>query len=126
MDMYVVKTLALTTVILVVIYIFIFRRNRKAREKTWDSVAEYHERYLDRRRQSDGHDNYVTRFNSTEDYREKAVDTGEVKDMALNGVDDEETAPIDEDEIELARIDENIKKMRTEKNDTYVRKKTVL
>ncbi len=71
MDMYVVKTLALTTIILVVIYIFIFRRNRKNREKTWDSVKEYRECHVERRKRNNGHTDYVTKYNSTEDYREK-------------------------------------------------------
>ena len=71
MDMYVVKTLALTTVLLVCIYIFIFRRNRKIREKKWDSVQEFRDRYHKPRGNRPGENNYVTRYNSTEDYREK-------------------------------------------------------
>ncbi|MBR6390784.1 MAG: hypothetical protein IKS16_05510 [Lachnospiraceae bacterium] len=71
MDMYVVKTLALTTVLLVVIYIFTFRRIRKNRDKKWDSVQDYRDRYVKRREHHSGETNYVTKYNSTEDYREK-------------------------------------------------------
>ncbi len=71
MDMYVVKTLALTTVLLVVIYIFTFRRIRKNRDKKWDSVQDYRDRYVKRREHRSGETNYVTKYNSTEDYREK-------------------------------------------------------
>ncbi len=69
--MYVIKTLALTTVMLVVINIFIFRRRRQNREKTFDSVQEYHDNYLSRIKKKDDHNNYVTKYNSSEDYREK-------------------------------------------------------
>lgn len=71
MDMYVVKTLALTTVLLVLIYIFIYRRHIKNRSRDWDSVQEYHDKYLKHRHDRSGETNYVTRYNSTEDYREK-------------------------------------------------------
>ena len=71
MDMYVIKTLALTTILLVVIYIFTFRRIRKNRENKWDSVQEYRDKYLKRRENRPGESNYVTKYNSQEDYREK-------------------------------------------------------
>ena len=71
LDMYVVKTLALTTVLLVLIYIFIYRRHKQNRAKTWDSVQEYRDRYLKKTGSRPGENNYVTKYNSTEDYREK-------------------------------------------------------
>lgn len=71
MDMYVVKTLALTTVFLVVIYIFIFRRRRQNRGKTWDSVQEYHDAFERHRKSGKDRTDFVTKYNSKEDYREK-------------------------------------------------------
>ena len=71
MEMYVVKTLALTTIFLVVIYIYIFRKRRQNRGKTWNSVQDYHDALDSHRRSASGRNDYVTKYNSSEDYREK-------------------------------------------------------
>ena len=52
-----------------------FRRRRQMKNKTFDSLKEYHESFekhrLSSRLSPDKSDNYVTKYNSTEDYREK-------------------------------------------------------
>lgn len=72
---YIIKTIILTTIFLAVIIIFIFRRRKERRNKTFDSVKEYHETYLKKTRmgsgRENGRNNYVTKYNSSEDYREK-------------------------------------------------------
>ncbi len=72
---YIARTLIFTTMIVVVIYIFMFRRRRQMKNKTFDSLKEYHESFekhrLSSRLSPDKSDNYVTKYNSTEDYREK-------------------------------------------------------
>ncbi|WMC92785.1 hypothetical protein [Kineothrix sp. MB12-C1] len=64
---------------LIVMYILVFvKRNKKNKEMNkLSSVDNYRKTYLDRRkamekrRESLSHTNYVTKYNSTEDYREK-------------------------------------------------------
>ncbi len=72
---YIVKTLILTAIFVAVIYFFMFRRTRKRRKKTFDSVQEYHDAYLKKIKPAPGSEkgrtNFVTRYNSSEDYREK-------------------------------------------------------
>lgn len=72
---YIFKVLILTVIFVVVIYIYIFRKRRKNKDKTFDSVKEYHEAFerhrRSGRRSSNGINNYVTKYNSTEDYRDK-------------------------------------------------------
>lgn len=85
-----INAIVLTTIILIVIYIFLFRRIRKNREKDFDTISEYHENYIEKKQLYKHHrnsidnknytiysgdsgnmsNNYVTRYNSNEDYRE--------------------------------------------------------
>jgi len=87
-----INAIVLTAIILIVIYIFLFRRIKKNREKTFDTVQEYHDNYIDKKsfersknqirkynnkgftyyssNNPDQDNDYVTRFNSEEDYRE--------------------------------------------------------
>ena len=72
---YIFRVLILITILVVAMYIFMFRRRRRMKDKTFDSVKEYHEAFekhrLSNRRSSYKPNNYVTKYNSSEDYREK-------------------------------------------------------
>lgn len=94
-----VRVIILTAIILAVIYFFLFRSTRNRRKKEYDNVADYRELYLEKkslhkyknslRENAEGQTGssfsiysgesgatessrpYITRYNSTEDYREK-------------------------------------------------------
>lgn len=73
---YIIKTIILTAIFVAVIYFFMFRRRKIRRQNMdFDSVREYHETYLaDKQtgtKNTGTRTNFVTRYNSTEDYREK-------------------------------------------------------
>lgn len=93
--MYIFKTIVLTIIFLIIIYIFLFRRTKQRKNSDFDSVKEYHDLYLNRtsntrtsgneqnsrgssriRLSGDSYSDYnrtnmVTKYNSSEDYREK-------------------------------------------------------
>ena len=91
---YITKTIILTFIILVVIYIFIFRRIRKKKNEKFDTIQEYHDAYIKKngiRRKTNSQNNintsftiysgdsgsegrtnnYITKYNSSEDYIER-------------------------------------------------------
>lgn len=95
MQTYIIKTLILTAIFVVVIYIFIFKKIKKNKSRDFDSVQAYHDSYLEKKSlteyhsrikssgsvlstrmsgdtgsKNSGRTNYVTKYNSTEDYRE--------------------------------------------------------
>lgn len=70
-----IKVIILVTILIAFYYFLTFRRIKKNETKDFDSVAEFHKNYIDRKspleRRSDNITNYRTRYNSQEDYREK-------------------------------------------------------
>lgn len=66
-------------VFLVVMYILIYaKRNKKRKENAFSSVEEFRSNYIDRRKEMQKRreiarktSNYITKYNSSEDYREK-------------------------------------------------------
>lgn len=88
---YIFKTIILTIIFLALIYFFTFRKIRRKRKEDFDTLRDYHEAY-DRKgsqdgtrekkqgrdytlysadSESEGRTDYVTKYNSTEDYRER-------------------------------------------------------
>lgn len=89
-----IRVIILTAIIVGVIYIFIFRRIKINRSKTFDSVKDFHDTYIDKKgldhvkkHISNSNNNasytiysadsgssrrtdYITKYNSNEDYRE--------------------------------------------------------
>jgi len=90
-----VKIIVLIIIFLVITYFFLFRRTKMRKNQDFDSVKEYHENYLNHKSRitsgyeyrihndnartgmylsgdtGTGRNNTVTKYNSTEDYREK-------------------------------------------------------
>ena len=92
-----IRAIILTFIILVVIYIFLFRSTKRRKHSDFDTVSEYRELYVDRKSLnqyknssadnssrrvrsysafsgdsgSTGTTRYITKYNSSEDYREK-------------------------------------------------------
>lgn len=74
-----VSILLFTALVVIVIFFYMLRKSKRDRQKSADlnSVRDYHASY-DRirshrnvRDQQNGYRPYVTKYNSTEDYREK-------------------------------------------------------
>ena len=63
---------------LVVMYVLMYVKNKKRKENEITSVEQFHNNYIDRRKEmktrreiAQRNSNYVTKYNSSEDYREK-------------------------------------------------------
>lgn len=73
------KVLILLGIFIVFVYVYSFIKIKKNKEKTknMDSVRDFHDSYkhlINKQTQnerSDGYNKYVTKYNSSEDYREK-------------------------------------------------------
>lgn len=68
---------------LVVMYVFIYRQNKRRRENQLSSVEEFRKNYINRREEmqkrretAQMHSNYLTKYNSGEDYRYRENDSG--------------------------------------------------
>ena len=77
--MYMFKVFILLGIFIVFVYVYSFIKIKKNRNKTKniDSVRDFHDSYkhlTDKQvesKRSDGYNKYVTKYNSSEDYREK-------------------------------------------------------
>lgn len=75
------KVIFLLVVFLVIVYVYTFIKLKKSKEKTKNinTVKHFHDTYKHltgvqgqaSKKESNQYNNYVTKYNSTEDYREK-------------------------------------------------------
>ncbi len=73
------KAIIMLLVLLVAIYFYSFRKMKKNRAKLeqMNSIQDFHDSYahlsgrVKPQKRSDGHNYYVTKYNSSEDYRTK-------------------------------------------------------
>lgn len=63
---------------LVIMYVLMYAKNKKRKENEISSVEEFRRNYIDRREEmqkrreiAQKNSNYITKYNSSEDYREK-------------------------------------------------------
>lgn len=72
---YMIKIIILVSLFLVIVYIYSFIKIKKNKTKTFDSVQEYHNLYLNHKslseRRKNNVSNYITKYNSTIDYKDK-------------------------------------------------------